>query len=549
MRLIAVKRAALSIVVTLAAALPLIFYSLLQHQWIGIVGVIGALVLAAMGRTGSSSSLLLLSSLAVILLSLWGYIYVNPGGTALLLFPLVIPIAIIGLHMRLLSSSFSRGVSPSFAASSLASMFLPPPWPIFGFAWALGGGITSEFEAFSSPWLPTAAYSVAYLVELMLNGLSPGSSIPLRPLSFYSSFIAHINQYANPFTASILIAAVALYVAAPLLSMKRRYLIPLSSTVAAASISILMNMAVMNAIDPSLQQLLPQLYPFLAILAASSMLGVIGAVYVMDPDVASMLYSNIAELPDTETLRQLYEENWEGLIGMDKIKSELVMASSSFAARHGVRPIHGILLYGPSGTGKTALGLGFAAWLGLRGFHVIIVRTGALMKGGPWAAAYRLYVTFRLARSLQPTVIYIDEIDSIGRARTEKDPGSYRLVSVLLQEIDGTVSRMDKVMVIATTNYLEALDPALIRPGRLGDLKVFVQHPPPQVVMDIIQGIAAHRGVTIPPNLLSKAANILETGAEAEAFVNCIAIKQLAGADEESMEACLAGTTTGITAY
>lgn len=93
---------------------------------------------------------------------------------------------------------------------------------------------------------------------------------------------------------------------------------------------------------------------------------------------------------------------------MDAAKRELMAAAASFNGGGGkgrvVRPVHGVLLYGPSGTGKTALGLGFAAWLGLErgGFRVLIIRTGALMRGGgPWSAAHRLYLVFRLARALQ----------------------------------------------------------------------------------------------------------------------------------------------------
>jgi len=70
------------------------------------------------------------------------------------------------------------------------------------------------------------------------------------------------------------------------------------------------------------------------------------------------------------------------------------------------------------------------------------------------------------------------------------------------------------------------------------------------MVKAIIVGVAQQRGVLIPPWLLEKASGLIETGAEAEALVNCLAIKQLAGVkDPTQLDACLAGITRGIEAY
>ncbi len=533
------RSGALGAVTALAASLPLIYYSVSRGEWIGIAATLGAVLLAALGRTNASSGLLLLGGLGVIAVSLWGDIYVNPGGTALLLAPLVVGIIIIASHLGLLSASSTRGMGPSFASASLIAMFLPPPWPLLGFAWATAGGITSEFEAFSSPLLPPASYSLTYVLEAMLSGAPLGGGIPLKPLSFYSSFIKNINAYANPFTISMLAISLSLIAASPLIAMKRRMLVPLSALLSVLATSMLVSS-------------LPSLPEILALFLVASALGFIGSTYVTDVDVIPLLYGHLADIPTSDELRSMYRENWEGLIGMDAAKKELMAVAASFNGgwKSRVRPVHGVLLYGPSGTGKTALGLGFAAWLGLeRGFHVLIIRTGALMRGGPWSAAHRLYLVFRLARALQPSVVYIDEVDALGKARSEADSGGYRLVGVLLQEIDGTVSRFDKVMVVATTNVVESLDPALVRPGRLGDLKIFVPKPPPDVVAGILMGIAQQRGVALPDWLLREASRSVETGAEAEALVNCVAIKMGAGAEADSLAACLAGATTGINAY
>jgi len=212
------------------------------------------------------------------------------------------------------------------------------------------------------------------------------------------------------------------------------------------------------------------------------------------------------------------------------------------------RPIHGILLFGPAGTGKTALALGYAAWLGLyRGFTVIVVKTGELMREGARVAAWHLELIFKVARALQPSVIVIDEVESIGMRRSLTDRESYYLTTVLLQNIDGVGSRRDKVLVIGTTNNIDALDEALIRPGRLGDVKVIVDKPNPELVKSIIMGIANRMGVKLANEVLEAASKVIETGAEAESLVNCIAVK--ATTDVKQQLACLAGVTTGLKAY
>ncbi len=118
---------------------------------------------------------------------------------------------------------------------------------------------------------------------------------------------------------------------------------------------------------------------------------------------------------------------------------------------------------------------------------------------------------------------------------------------MLLQNIDGVVSRYDKVLVVATTNNVDALDEALIRPGRLGDLKIYVAKPPPDTVRRILTGLAEARGISIEEELLRSASEVIETGAEAEAFINCLALK--INSSIKQKQACLAGITKGIPAY
>ena len=116
---------------------------------------------------------------------------------------------------------------------------------------------------------------------------------------------------------------------------------------------------------------------------------------VAKDEVYNAIYGHITHIATNEEKARALEENWNVLIGMDSIKSELIKVSESFESGR-VRPIHGILLFGPAGTGKTALALGYAAWLGLyRGFTVIVVKTGELMREGARVAAWHLELIFK----------------------------------------------------------------------------------------------------------------------------------------------------------
>ncbi|ABW02661.1 AAA family ATPase [Caldivirga maquilingensis] len=539
------------LLVSLIALAPFASFTMLtitNHGFMLLMLVIlgGLIAISAVGRLNQASILGLLAYVMALLLASWSWFYRDPVGSMLRLTPLlIIPVVIIGVQVKLFNSSSSQGVSPLFSIGSLLLMYQPWPGPLIGAAWGLAGGITSAYEAFSMPTLPALTYIVTYLIGSMMQGTLPWNPISLTPLSFYRVFVNNIAVYSNPAVLSLVIVMAVVYVASPSIA---RLIKGHASPILASLLASVASIIPMLTYDQSPILLITQTVAILLIAALPASYA--GVWYVNSTDVLPMLYGSIADIPDRYNLMKYYHEDWEALIGLDSAKRELIIAAESFRS-NGVRPIHGILLYGPAGTGKTALGLGYAAWLGLyRGFRVILVKSGRLMRGGSWEAAWRLERVFALARALQPSVIYIDEVDSIGRAREEAGTGGYRLVSVLLQNIDGVASRYDKVLVVATTNNVNALDEALIRPGRLGDLKIYVAKPPPELVKAIIMGVARQRGVIMPNWLLEKAGSLIETGAEAEALVNCIAVKQLAGVnDATQLEACLAGITKGIEAY
>lgn len=129
----------------------------------------------------------------------------------------------------------------------------------------------------------------------------------------------------------------------------------------------------------------------------------------------------------------------------------------------GVRPPKGILLYGPPGTGKTLLARAIAAE---SGSHFVVVNGPEIMSGMPGESEANLRAVFAEADAAAPSIVFMDEIDSIAPSR-EKAHGEVerRVVSQLLTLMDGLRPRA-QVIVIGATNRPNSLDPALRRFGR-----------------------------------------------------------------------------------
>ncbi len=146
--------------------------------------------------------------------------------------------------------------------------------------------------------------------------------------------------------------------------------------------------------------------------------------------------------------------------------------------RLGAKPPKGILLEGPPGTGKTLLARALAGeseanFISMKGSDFIEMFVGV--------GAGRVRELFETARRAAPTIVFIDEIDAIGKARGAANVGSggsseheQTLIS-LIAELDGFIG-MENVIVVAATNRADVLDPALLRPGRF-DRKIYVGNP------------------------------------------------------------------------
>jgi cell division protease FtsH len=174
------------------------------------------------------------------------------------------------------------------------------------------------------------------------------------------------------------------------------------------------------------------------------------------------------------------EVGWEDIAGVDEAKSELrevvdFLREPRQFERLGAKVPKGVLLHGPPGTGKTLLAKAVAHESGAQFFSQSASSFVEMFAG---LGAARIRRLFREARKTQPAIIFIDELDAVG-ARRGSDNNSEReqTLNQLLVEMDGFSSGADgRVVVMAASNLLEKLDPALLRPGRF-DRQVFVSPP------------------------------------------------------------------------
>lgn len=143
-------------------------------------------------------------------------------------------------------------------------------------------------------------------------------------------------------------------------------------------------------------------------------------------------------------------------------------------ARVGARPPRGVLLYGPPGTGKTLIAKAIAGEAEAAFFEQSAASFVKIYAGAGAAAVREL---FSAARKASPSVIFIDELDAVGGARGGVGTHDEReqTLNQLLVEMDG-FEASEGVIVIAATNRLESLDPALLRPKRF-DRKVYIGKP------------------------------------------------------------------------
>jgi 26S proteasome regulatory subunit T6 len=156
----------------------------------------------------------------------------------------------------------------------------------------------------------------------------------------------------------------------------------------------------------------------------------------------------------------------------------------------GVAQPKGVLLYGPPGTGKTLLARAVAHHTDCT---FIRVSGSELVQKYIGEGSRMVRELFIMAREAAPTIIFMDEIDSIGTARTEGGGGDsevQRTMLELLAQLDGFEATQNIKMIMAT-NRIDILDPGLLRPGRI-DRKIEFPNPTVKSRADII-GIHSRR--------------------------------------------------------
>jgi cell division protease FtsH len=182
---------------------------------------------------------------------------------------------------------------------------------------------------------------------------------------------------------------------------------------------------------------------------------------------------------DPERIRVTFDD----VAGIDEAKAELAeivefLKTPERFARLGGRMPHGVLLYGPPGTGKTLMaravaGEAHAAFFSIAASEFIEAIVGV--------GASRVRDLFSKAKEAAPAIIFIDELDAVGRSRqgsaalSGANDEREQTLDQILTEMDGFESN-EAVVVLGATNRVEVLDSALMRPGRF-DRRVAVQPP------------------------------------------------------------------------
>jgi transitional endoplasmic reticulum ATPase len=192
---------------------------------------------------------------------------------------------------------------------------------------------------------------------------------------------------------------------------------------------------------------------------------------------------------DAHTPEGAFDVTFDEIGGLHRqiaLVRELVQLPLQFPAVYrqlGISPPRGIIFYGPPGTGKTHLARAIANEIHARFYYINGPDIMGTYAGETEANLRRMFME---ASHHAPSIIFIDELDAVAPKRGETGAHSdTRLVTQLLSLMDG-LKRVDAVIVIATTNRIEAVDVALRRPGRF-DREVFFGPPDAEERLEILR--------------------------------------------------------------
>lgn len=216
-----------------------------------------------------------------------------------------------------------------------------------------------------------------------------------------------------------------------------------------------------------------------------------------------------------ETVVESVNVTWDDIGGLDNIKQELketveypVLHPDQYT-KFGLSPSKGVLFFGPPGTGKTLLAKAVATEVSA---NFISVKGPELLSMWYGESESNIRDIFDKARAAAPTVVFLDELDSIAKARGGNmgDAGgaSDRVVNQLLTEMDGMNAKKN-VFIIGATNRPDQIDPAILRPGRLDQL-IYVPLPDEEGRLSILS--AQLRKTPLEPGLDLRAIAKLTNG-------------------------------------
>ncbi|XP_078136284.1 ATP-dependent zinc metalloprotease YME1L1-like isoform X2 [Sander vitreus] len=233
---------------------------------------------------------------------------------------------------------------------------------------------------------------------------------------------------------------------------------------------------------------------------------------------------------------QMKNVTFEHVKGAEEAKNELqdvvdfLKNPAKFTVLGGKLP-KGILLVGPPGTGKTLLARAVAGEADVPFYYASGSEFDEMFVG---VGASRVRNLFKEAKANAPCVIFIDELDSVGGKRIESPmhPYSRQTINQLLAEMDGFKPN-EGVIVIGATNFAEALDTALVRPGRF-DMQVTVPRPDVKGRTEILNWYLSKIKMdpAVEAEIIARG-TVGFTGAELENLVNQAALK--AAMDEKEM--------------
>ncbi|MFR3325555.1 MAG: ATP-dependent zinc metalloprotease FtsH [Oscillospiraceae bacterium] len=220
---------------------------------------------------------------------------------------------------------------------------------------------------------------------------------------------------------------------------------------------------------------------------------------------------------------------FDDVAGADEEKEELqeivdFLKNPEKFTEIGARIPHGLLLVGPPGTGKTLLARAVAGEAGVQFFSISGSDFVEMYVG---VGAGRVRDLFEQARKIAPAIVFIDEIDAVGRKRGSGLGGGHdekeQTLNQLLVEMDG-FTRSEGVIVLAATNRPDILDPALLRPGRF-DRQIHVGRPDVKGREEILKVHAKDKKLDASVNLKTVARSTAGfTGADLSNLLNEAAI-------------------------